>query len=130
MMEGTPCVAWAGAWQAVLIADSGSRGLGSGSSVTKWGAGTLLPRRKVNRNRTEILTCSAASPGVSAHATRSQPPALSSWRNCCIFDSGLGELTGRRWAGWDRGDAGSRVGVQGAGQVPLVNCVLLPKAWP
>lgn len=118
----------------MLVADTGSpgsrRGLGSGSSVTKWGAGTLLPGRKVNRNRKEVLLCSAASRGVSTHPTRPQPPLLPSGPNCWTFDSGLGGLTGHRLAGWYRGNAGSRVGVRGAGQVTTANCVLLPKAGP
>lgn len=92
----------------MLVADTGSpgsrRGLGSGSSVTKWGAGTLLPGRKVNRNRKEVLLCSAASRGVSTHPTRAQPPLLSGGPNCWTFDSGLGGLTGHRLAGWYRGE--------------------------
>lgn len=118
----------------MLVADTGSpgsrRGLGSGSRVIKWGAGTLLPGRKVNRNRKEILLCSAASRGVSTHPTRAQPPLLSGGPNCWTFDSGLGGLTGHRLAGWYRGECRLQGRGSGAGQVTTANCVLLPKAGP
>lgn len=115
----------------MLVADTGSpgsrRGLGSGSRVIKWGAGTLLPGRKVNRNRKEVLLCSAASRGVSTHPTRPQPPLLPGGPNCWTFDSGL---TGHRLAGWYRGECRLQGRGSGAGQVTTANCVLLPKAGP